>query len=435
LNPVEKYLARYAEPETSLAPLIFGRFAASLVVPALAESPELVGGYRAAARQANGRVLVVLIVNATANASSELRAENSRLIEAWTEGRAGCVRVAPGVHSIADSDFELLVVDRSSPGRELPPKQGVGLARKIGLDLALALHVGGALESPWLRTTDADALLPPSYFDDARSPRASVVAAVAPFRHGGPDAAETDATLLYEMALRYQVLGLAWAGSPYAYHSIGSTLIVRADAYASVRGVPKRQAGEDFYLLDKLSKLGPIERASGDAIEIRARRSERVPFGTGPRVNRILAGGGLDVPSPRAFAVLRALLEGLSRFASNRNEGVLLETVGSMPAREAGAAERAVSALRVVEACRAAARDVGAGGLERRVMTWFDALRTLQFLHALRDAGLHDVPLESALEAAPFTAIEAGASRDDRLALLRALEHRLPPLVGPALLP
>ncbi len=34
----------------------------------------------------------------------------------------------------------------------------------------------------------------------------------------------------------------------------GSSLGVLAPAYAEVRGFPRRQAGEDFYLLDKLAK-------------------------------------------------------------------------------------------------------------------------------------------------------------------------------------
>jgi hypothetical protein len=47
----------------------------------------------------------------------------------------------------------LLVIDRASPGHELPPRQGVGLARKIAADLALALLAGGSIESPWIHCT------------------------------------------------------------------------------------------------------------------------------------------------------------------------------------------------------------------------------------------------------------------------------------------
>ena len=59
---------------------------------------------------------------------------------------------------------------------------------------------------------------------------------------------------------RYFQRGLAWARSPYAFHTVGSTMVVHALCYAQVRGVPRRRAGEDFYLLGKLSKLRPLVR-------------------------------------------------------------------------------------------------------------------------------------------------------------------------------
>ena len=37
------------------------------------------------------------------------------------------------------SSFPLLIVDRVTEGRRIPPKEGVGLARKIGSDIALSL--------------------------------------------------------------------------------------------------------------------------------------------------------------------------------------------------------------------------------------------------------------------------------------------------------
>ena len=82
------------------------------------------------------------------------------------------------------------------------------------------------------------------------------------------------ATVMYEISLRYYVLGLAAARSSYAYQSIGSTLCVDAPAYLSVRGFPKRAVGEDFYLLDKLAKVGPLRRISAEprAASARGRR-------------------------------------------------------------------------------------------------------------------------------------------------------------------
>ena len=88
--------------------------------------------------------------------------------------------------------------------------------------------------------------------------------------------------------MSYYVAGLAMAGSRYAHHSLGSTIAVHAKTYAAVRGYPKRSAGEDFYLLNKICKLAPVERLAGPALSIEARISARVPFGTGPALRRLL---------------------------------------------------------------------------------------------------------------------------------------------------
>lgn len=431
---IEKYLSRYAQPESGLAARLPGGYAAALVVPALGEPIELLAGYRDAARRCPGRVLVVLVVNASPATSPELRGDNARLLAELAASAPGVERLAEGAMLIAHRDFDVAVVDRASPGRELEPKQGVGLARKIGMDVALALVARGKVASPWLFSTDADAALPPGYFEaPAASATAGASAVLFPFRHVGGDDAVTVATLRYEASLRYQVLGLAAAGSPYAYPSVGSAIAVDAAAYARVRGVPRREAGEDFYLLDKLAKIGPLARLPGEPVTIRARRSNRVPFGTGPSVSAILERDALLVPSPEAFVALACVLRSLDAFAIGRREQDL-ESFGDTwpPARTAAVADF-LTRLGWFAACREAARVVGGGSLRRRLHTWFDALRTRRVLHALRDTGLEDVALEVALAHAPFTPGAAGSDLPATLARLSELERGLPALVGPTL--
>ncbi|NNC55896.1 MAG: hypothetical protein HKO07_09275, partial [Pseudomonadales bacterium] len=175
---------------------------------------------------------------------------------------------------------DVMLVDRTSPQLQLPPKQGVGLARKIAADIALALYATKNLHSPWLCSTDADAVLPASYFSIQTSLPAAA-ACLLPFRHqrlatGNPtvhrqaaasddygDATgvkqnELDYTLLYEQKICQYVEGLRFAGSPYAYHALGSTICIHALHYAAVRGFPRRSAGEDFYILNKLRKTGDV---------------------------------------------------------------------------------------------------------------------------------------------------------------------------------
>ena len=121
---------------------------------------------------------------------------------------------------------------------------------------------------------DADARLPSDYF--SRLPRQRVAAVSWPYCHGpGDTPAETDACERYELHLHHYVLGLAWAGSPYAFHTLGSCISVHVEHYAQVGGVPRRNGAEDFYLLNKLAKTGAVRQAVEDEHQ---RRRQSVRF-------------------------------------------------------------------------------------------------------------------------------------------------------------
>jgi len=186
--------------------------------------------------------------------------------------------------------LRLAYIDASSPGFELPDKAGVGLARKIGLDWGLAVlseSSGGALVC-----LDADTRVEPDYLGVVRAAfaRPGAWAAVIDYAHDEPEThAEAAAVLCYELFLRYHVLGLEYAGSPYAFPTIGSTMACTTAAYVAVAGMNQRQAGEDFYFLQQLAKTGPVRRIDETTVHPSPRPSWRVPFGTGQRVRRFIA--------------------------------------------------------------------------------------------------------------------------------------------------
>lgn len=297
---------------------------------------------------------------------------------------------------------DLVVIDRASEGRQLPKNQGVGLARKIGFDLALAWHYQGVIESPWIHTTDADATLPAEYFNVASQlARADIAGLSYPFRHETVTASSAGRALeLYESSLRYYVLGLAWADSPYAFHSIGSTMAVKADAYLAVRGMPKRQAGEDFYLLNKVAKIARIARPQCPPIQLRQRLSARTPFGTGPATRKIvdglLRGEDFKVYHPKSFALLREWLAAMNEFAENCDLGIL----DRFSHDELADSLANLNAKAHLEECLRQAKSRSAR--EKRLNDWFDGFRTLKLIHGLRDAGLADLPWQQAYDAAPF---------------------------------
>lgn len=437
---VEKYLAHYAVPEARL-PLALPRvYEHVLVVPALAEDAGLVDGVRHAFRQQTAepqpsRGLLVLVVNATPETSSAMLARNHELIlglEARARARELLQRDPP-ISWLDLGEFDAVVVDRSSPGHQLPARQGVGLARKLGADLALAFKARDLIRADGFGSTDADVTLPAGYFSAGEQVMADAATGIFPFVHAPSSETSLDsATFAYELSLRYYVLGLSEAGSSYAYHSLGSTLYVRFDAYARVRGFPRRQAGEDFYLLDKLAKLGSVERLAAPLIRIHARRSTRVPFGTGPGVQRLLdadAGAeALSLYAPRTFAVLGEVLACFQEFARSRDTERLRRRLGELP--EAPAVLGYLDALGIGEVLPDALRQAKeASQLSRWLEVWFDALRSLRLIHTLRDHCHPSLPWRQALADAPFLRLHA-RSLEHAIAELRQRELQHASAVG-----
>jgi hypothetical protein len=386
-----KYLAHHAEPEARLPELdglhAHGPWAHAITIPVRREHVDCLRAV--AAPVARARVLVVLVVNAAED--PEDRRSNAALLTAIA-ARAAPRWQVPGfsLHRLAEphlssrpghrAEFDVLLVDRSSAPHSFSSRDGVGLARKLGADLIVRLLAADLIASPWIHTTDADAELPAEHFD--RVAELAAGAAVAPFRHvEGDDPAIHAATLRYELSLRYYVLGLRSAGSPYAFHTIGSLISVAAPTYAMARGFPRRQAGEDFYMLNKLAKLGPVHQLAGAPVRIRARRSARAPFGTGPAVEALLAGKPHEVYDPRVFELLGQALRNL-----------------------AGGFEHELE-LPELASWRDGARELAgrypASQLHQRLREHFDGFRTLKLIHALTHRW-PKLPWSSALAQTPF---------------------------------
>jgi hypothetical protein len=434
------YLARWAEPVTEIAARVPGRFTHALVVPALNESAALLEGYLAAARAVSGRLLCIVVINASESLDAAAFEGNARCLSELRARLQGVrlVHEAPPVWFGSAEACDVLLVDRSSPGFRLPKRQGVGLARRIGCDLAAALRACGGFSGELIACTDADAVLPADYFGrlDAGSGHGAS-ALLFPFQHEPSGIESIDvATQLYELSLRYYVLGLAWAGSPYAFQTLGSSLAVDVDAYAKVRGFPRRRAGEDFYVLGKLAKVVPILRDGGDPIRISSRRSSRVPFGTGAGVAK-LEGRELFVYAPRSFAVLRAWLSCLEIFAKDRDFAGARSRLTGLTPGERSVLDATLAACDAERTLHEASRHTPGTGLFRRLHTWFDGFRTLKLVHALRQSSSADVPWREALQSAEFLAPLRPSSGDlfSQCRALEALEARATPLIGPTLSP
>jgi hypothetical protein len=298
---VQKYLVSRGSPGIwKILGTSKATFDGAIVIPSLAESKLLFSTLHSLAQNPTAilsRFLVLVVVNHRQDAPESDKWDNLRTLE----------RLAAAHPSL--ENLHLGWVDAASPGRELPPKiGGVGLARKIGFDLALArldCRNGPGI----LISLDADTLCRPDYLPAiTRHFRNSRVSgAVISFCHqDGATPAGDRAIRRYELFLRTYVLGLDRAGSPYAFHTIGSAMSCSAEAYAKAGGMKVREAGEDFYFLEHLAKGGGISKVKGTVVYPSARPSHRVPFGTGRSMSRLLADeeGAVLFYQARCFQVL-----------------------------------------------------------------------------------------------------------------------------------
>ena len=175
------YRTRYAEPESRLSSRCPEAFDFVLVVPVYGESAAFLDGYYAATRHA-GRLLVIVVLNGRAGAAPSVQASNAACFHALRT-RFSLRALAPGGWLRHDGRLSVLVVDRFTADRCLPSRQGVGLARKIGADVALELIAAGQVGHPFVAMTDADARLPADYFVRIAELPPTCSAAVFPFWH------------------------------------------------------------------------------------------------------------------------------------------------------------------------------------------------------------------------------------------------------------
>ena len=413
-DPVAKYLERYAEPEAVLGSRLNRLTRHIVVIPAHDESATFLKGILpsvSSAAAAGERVLCIVVVNATDRHDDKLRTRNQILVDALKK----CTAADAICDGRGDTPcwygngvgFDLVVIDRNSSGHRLPRHEGVGLARKIGGDVALAAIHTGASQARLIHMTDCDVCLPADYFKVSGRP--SMSALIYRFMHepsGEPVIDEAHAR--YEAYLRYYMLGLRHAGSPYAFHAIGSCIATGVTAYAGVRGVPKRQAGEDFYLLNKLAKVGRIETAAGLPIRIRARHSLRVPFGTGRSTHDIAKDvNAYCIYDPAIFDLLKAWIGALSSIEGvdphRAYDCVCSQAEVGLDTSEQGRLKRALATIGAPKALHEAAAQSRSFAVRRKCLhDWFDAFRTLKFVHALRDSGYVDIGWRQAITRASF---------------------------------
>ncbi|MDR3338492.1 MAG: hypothetical protein LBT25_00100 [Candidatus Symbiothrix sp.] len=175
----------------------------------------------------------------------------------------------------------------------LPGHQtGAGLPRKLGMDEAVRHFKGRKLGI--IVSLDADCLVEKNYLTEIyrNFKQYGLHSATIDFHHPVEHLDESDvlrkAMNAYEQYLRYYRSALAFCGYPYPYYTIGSAFAVTVETYLKAGGMGKQQSGEDFYFLQKVFPLGKTKFIDTTKVYPAARLSDRVPFGTGPALRKML---------------------------------------------------------------------------------------------------------------------------------------------------
>jgi len=185
------------------------------------------------------------------------------------------------------SHLDITLIDKSSRGNGWEDKkQGVGHARKLLIDSILQV----ASDNDILISMDADTVFEADYCqtvaDNFQAHKGAVGLAVPYYHRLINSEPEDRAILRYELYTRNYNLNLLRIGSPYAYTALGSAIACTIKACKAVGGFDAYTSGEDFYFLQKLCKHGNILRYNKSKVYPATRYSSRVPFGTGPAMQK-----------------------------------------------------------------------------------------------------------------------------------------------------
>jgi len=233
----------------------------------------------------NFKVEVIVIVNSGELASEDVLSQNAKTIadaELWMSEHE-------------DDKLKFFLIHQPN----LPKKSaGVGLARKIAMDEAVSRFNKIDKSNGIITGYDADSSCDTNYFTEIEKlfkkyPKANGanIFYEHPLEGLEFDDFIYDSIAQYELYLRYYMLAMRYAGHPHAYHTVGSSFAVSADAYIKQGGMNRRQAGEDFYFLQKIIALGRFYEIKHTRVIPSPRTSDRVPFGTGKAISTFVSEG------------------------------------------------------------------------------------------------------------------------------------------------
>jgi glycosyltransferase involved in cell wall biosynthesis len=259
---------------------------------------------------------------------------------------------------------------------------GVGLARKTGMDAAV-INFNLLKRNGIIVCLDADCQVDSNYLIaiyDGMSKHPKALGCSIYFEHP-LNGEHSNQIIDYELHLRYFIDIQKSINLPYAIQTVGSSMAVRSGAYAAYGGMNKRQAGEDFYFLQKFISVGGVFELNDTCVRPSDRSSSRVPFGTGKAIKDMLnQEEGFYTYSMKSFEVIDRFLKKLDELYDsgvvsnprlNDLEPKLVEFLKSQDWDSK------------IEEIRKNTKNFES--FKKRFFKWFNAFLLMKCLHYLRD--------------------------------------------------
>ena len=271
---------------------------------------------------------------------------------------------------------------------------GVGLARKTGMDEAARRF--DAINNPdgVILNLDADCLVAGNYltavFDEFLRKKERSACSIY-FEHPITGSDFTDEVYqyitLYELHLRYYLQGLLFSGFPYVFHTVGSASGVKALPYIKAGGMNRKQAGEDFYFIQKLVPAGGYFSLNSTVVYPSPRPSFRVPFGTGASINKLNLSGEtlLLTYNILAFTELKSFFRMAEDCYDYRAEEFTL-FYNSLPAGLKSFVEKEELCAKMAEIKN---NTSGFQSFRKRFFGWFNMFRIVKYLNYVH-SGMYD---------------------------------------------
>lgn len=287
--------------------------------------------------------------------------------------------------------------------KDIPTKYaGVGYVRKLGIDEAIRRFIEVKNSDGIICSLDADTTVAPNYFTEIEKKigaGSKYNACAINFEHDirGNEFTDKvyDIITDYELHIRYYSKVLKHIGFPHYFHTIGSAFAVSAEAYCRQGGMNKKQAGEDFYFLQKIMQMYRFCELNTTTVYPSSRPSDRVVFGTGPVIRTHLEQDDYVFLSYNfdAFIALKQLFDDKMLFFKVNNDDF-----NEITAKY----HKAVRDFLRLNNFKSAIDNINANvakieNFNRKFFHWFDGFRVVKYLNFAHENYFEKTPIKNCI--------------------------------------